>query len=439
MTWVSTRGSSPAVPFIDALFGGTTPDGGLYFPDRFEPLPPASLEEIRRADLGRIGAIVGTHLLKGEITEDALEPLVRDALDFPVPLVQVTDRVWALELFHGPTLAFKDVGARVQARLLHHFTDGTPLTILVATSGDTGSAVAQAFHGVPDTRVVVLYPEGQVTDVQEAQMASLGDNITAVCVSGTFDDCQHLVKQAFADHELRQHVWLTPANSINLGRLLPQTFYYFLIAGLQSRLPGLDRRFIVSVPSGNFGNLTAGLIARRLGLEVERFVAATNVNDVVPEFLRTGRYEPRPSVRTVANAMDVGAPSNFERMRAMYGDDLDGMRRDVAGIAFDDARVVAEIRDVYRRHGYLLDPHGAIAWLGLQPLLEADRSARGVFLATAHPAKFREVVEPAIGRRVPLPPALADAIARPRSSVPLAASYPALVDLIRAGVPAARA
>ena len=327
----------------------------------------------------------------GEMTAEALGPLVRDALDFPVPLVQVTERVWAVELFHGPTMAFKDVGARVQARLLHHFTDGTPLTILVATSGDTGSAVAQAFHGVPDTRVVVLYPDGQVSDVQEAQMASLGDNITAVAVRGTFDDCQRLVKEAFADDGLRRHVWLTPANSINLGRLLPQVFYYFLLARL-GRAP------IVSVPSGNFGNLTAGLIAKRLGLPVARFVAATNVNDAVPAYLRSGRYEPRQSIRTVANAMDVGAPSNFERITSMYHDDIDAIRRDLLGVAYDDARVVAEIGEAYRRHGYLLDPHGAIGWLAVNDALrDAGPDAIGVFLATAHPAKFREVVEPAIG------------------------------------------
>jgi len=424
MKWVSTGRSSPPVPFIDALFAGTAPDGGLYFPDRFDPLPISSLEALRSADLVETASIVGGHLLRDEISASDLAALVRDALDFPIPLVQVTERVWALELFHGPTRAFKDVGARVQARLLHHFTDGTPLTILVATSGDTGSAVAQAFHGVPDTRVVVLYPEGQVTDVQEAQMASLGDNITAVAVRGTFDDCQSLVKQAFADNELRQHVWLTPANSINLGRLLPQVFYYFALAGL-----GTDP--IISVPSGNFGNLTAGLIAKRIGLPVRRFVAATNVNDVVPEYLRSGVYTPRASVRTVANAMDVGAPSNFERIRALYDDDIDRIRQDVTGAAFTDAQVVEEISAVYRRRGYLLDPHGAIAWLGLQAPLEADPSAIGVFLATAHPAKFREVVEPAIGESIALPPALAAALARPRHSVPLPASYPALVELIR--------
>jgi threonine synthase len=425
MKWVSTRRASPAVPFIDALFAGTAPDGGLYFPERFEPLPATTLDRLCSADLVTIGTTVGSHLLAGDMTEPAMAALVRDALDFPIPLVQVTDRVWALELFHGPTLAFKDVGARTQARLLHHFTDGTPLTILVATSGDTGSAVAQAFYQVPDSRVFVLYPEGQVSDVQEAQMASLGGNITAVAVSGTFDDCQRLVKQAFADEALRKKVWLTPANSINLGRLLPQAFYYFLVARLGTN-------GIVSVPSGNFGNLTAGLIAKRLGLGVRRFVAATNVNDVVPEYLRSGIYETRPSVRTVANAMDVGAPSNFERIRAMYDDDLDRIREDVAGAAFDDARVLAEIGEVDRRFNYLLDPHGAIAWLGLQQALDADPEAIGVFLATAHPAKFREVVEPAIGRPVALPATLADALARPRHSERLAVRYPALVDLVLA-------
>src|SRR5688500_4388804 len=229
MRWVSTRGASPAVPFIDALFAGTAPDGGLYMPERLDPLPPGTVEGLDGADIVDIGTRIGAHLLADEITVDALRPLVADALDFPIPLVQITDRSWALELFHGPTLAFKDVGARVQARLLHHFTDGTPLTILVATSGDTGSAVAQAFHRVPDARVVVLYPEGKVSDMQEAQMASLGDNITALAVQGTFDDCQALVKRAFADNDLRRHVWLTPANSINLGRLLPQVFYYFVL------------------------------------------------------------------------------------------------------------------------------------------------------------------------------------------------------------------
>ena len=426
MQWISTRGNSPPISFIDALFAGTAPDGGLYMPGRLDPLPAATLDALRGADIVTIGSVVGAHLLRDEIAPAAMAALVRDALDFPVPLVQVTDRVWSLELFHGPTLAFKDVGARVQARLLHHFTDGTPLTILVATSGDTGSAVAQAFHRVPDARVVVLYPEGQVSDVQEAQMASLGDNVTALSIRGTFDDCQRLVKQAFADDDLRRHVWLTPANSINLGRLLPQAFYYFLVANV-----GQGVAPVVSVPSGNFGNLTAGLIAKRMGLHVCRFVAATNVNDAVPEYLRTGRYEPRPSISTVANAMDVGAPSNFERMQSLYGGKVEAMRHDVVGFAYDDDRVTSEIGRVYREHGYLLDPHSAIAWLALQEQLKQDREAYGVFLSTAHPAKFPEVVEPAIGRRLELPKVLADAIARPRHSVSMAAQYGELEAFLR--------
>ena len=448
MNWVSTRGSAPPVPFIDALFAGTAPDGGLYMPERLEPLPAETLESLRTADLIEIGTRVGAHLLRGEITADALRPLIAAALDFPIPLVRVTDRIWVLELFHGPTMAFKDVGARVQARLLHHFTDGTPLTILVATSGDTGSAVAQAFHRVPDTRVFVLYPEGQVSDVQEAQMASLGDNVTALAMRGTFDDCQRLVKQAFADDELRKHVWLTPANSINLGRLLPQVFYYFILARLSSGAdrevgpgekstadgvkPGasLDRGPVVSVPSGNFGNLTAGLIAKRLGLPVRKFVAATNVNDTVPQYLRSGEYRPKASVRTVANAMDVGAPSNLERMQALYGHDIGALRHDVVGCAFDDARVVAEIADVYRRYDYLLDPHSAIAWLALRDALASEPDTQGVFVATAHPGKFREVVEPAIGRTVPLPRPLQDALGRPRHSVAMDVDYPTLREFL---------
>ncbi len=431
MKWVSTRGASPPISFIDALFAGTAPDGGLYMPERLDPLPAGTVERLAGADIVTIGTTIGAHLLRDEITPDAMHALVKDALGFPVPLVQITDRTWVLELFHGPTLAFKDVGARVQARLLHHFTDGTPLTILVATSGDTGSAVAQAFHRVPDARVVVLYPEGKVSDVQEAQMASLGDNVTALAVQGTFDDCQALVKRAFADDDLRRHVWLTPANSINLGRLLPQVFYYFTMAGPPDGGLYGNGGPIVSVPSGNFGNLTAGLIAKRIGLPIRHFVAATNVNDSVPVYLKSGRYEPRPSIETVANAMDVGAPSNFERVQSLYASDLGALQKDVEGFAYGDARVVAEIANVHRRHGYVLDPHSAIAWLALQDALTENPSARGVFLATAHPAKFREIVEPAIGQPVPLPPELADALRRPRHSISMPADYSALERFLR--------
>jgi len=431
MKWVSTRGASPPISFVDALFAGTAPDGGLYMPERLDALPPGTLDRLAGADVATIATTIGTHLLKDEISEAAMGALVREALGFPIPVVQITERTWVLELFHGPTMAFKDVGARVQARLLHHFTDGTPLTILVATSGDTGSAVAQAFHRVPDARVVVLYPEGKVSDVQEAQMASLGDNVTALAVQGTFDDCQRLVKQAFADDDLRQHVWLTPANSINLGRLLPQVFYYFVMACGGSTGPARQGGPIVSVPSGNFGNLTAGLIAKRIGLPIRHFVAATNVNDSVPVYLKSGHYEPRPSIATVANAMDVGAPSNFERVQSLYNSDLAALRKDVQGYAYGDARVVAEIASVHRRHGYVLDPHSAIAWLALQDALSQDPEAHGVFLTTAHQAKSREIVEPTIGQPVPLPPELADALSRPRTSISMPAEYSALERFLR--------
>ena len=330
MKWVSTRGASPPVPFIDALFAGTAPDGGLYMPERLDPLPAGTLERLARRRHRRRSAPASARTCCATRSPPAaLTPLVADALDFPVPLVQVTDRVWALELFHGPTLAFKDVGARVQARLLHHFTDGTPLTILVATSGDTGSAVAQAFHRVPDTRVVVLYPEGQVSDVQEAQMASLGDNITALAVRGTFDDCQRLVKQAFADDELRAHVWLTPANSINLGRLLPQVFYYFLLAAAAPATARPDRvgaERQLRQPDGR-----ADRQADRPAGSPSSWPPPTSTTPC-PCICGRATTSRAPSVRTVANAMDVGAPSNFERMQALYGGDLDALRRDVAGV-----------------------------------------------------------------------------------------------------------
>jgi threonine synthase len=365
--------------------------------------------------------------------------VIVEALNFPIPLVEVEPGIHALELFHGPTLAFKDVGARTMARLMAAVDTGDqPLTVLAATSGDTGSAVAHAFHGVPHTRVIVLYPDGRVSPTQEAQLTMFNaeaGNVRAFAVAGSFDDCHRMTREAFGTASLREQVRLTSANSVNIGRLLPQMVYYFHAVAEVGRLRGGQGplpRIVVCTPSGNFGNLTAGLMAKRAGLPVSRFVAATNVNDVVPAYLDTGRFEPRASVPTIANAMDVGDPSNFERMLWLYGGDRDAMRLDIAGSRHSDDEVRATIHRVYEERGYLLDPHSAIAYRGLTEYLgregQVGQAGRvGVFLATAHPAKFREVVEPVIGRAVETPGPLADALARPRHILRIEASLDALV------------
>ena len=426
MKFVSTRGGAPPASLGTALVNGLAPDGGLYVPETIEPWTPGEIAALPSRSLVEIGVRTLAPFTREDLDDAALAALVADALDFPIPLVEVEPGVYALELFHGPTLAFKDVGARVLARLLAALRAGQPLTVLVATSGDTGGAVAHAFHDVPGIRVVVLYPEGRVSPTQEAQLTMFNApdgkaNVTAYAVAGSFDDCQRLVKAAFADDSLGRAAGLTSANSINIGRLLPQMIYYFHAV---ARL-GAGATPLVATPSGNFGNLAAGLIAKRSGLPVARFVAATNVNDVVPEYLRTGRFTPRASVQTLANAMDVGNPSNFDRMRWLYKDDVNAMRRDVAGSRHDDEEVRATIRRVYEERGYVLDPHSAIAYLGL--VGRVGRVGRvGIFLATAHPAKFREIVEPIVGRSVDVPAPLAAALARPRRVVRLRATLDAL-------------
>ena len=405
MQFHSTRGRSPAVSFRDALFAGLAPDGGLYVPEALDPFP---FEKFRGASVIDLGTEIAARFVGDDIPRAQLTRLLASALDFPLPLVPVSDDVSALELFHGPTFAFKDVGARVMARLMAQLAgDDRTLTILVATSGDTGSAVAQAFFELAGTRVVVLFPKEGVTPVQEAQFTTLGGNVTAVAVAGTFDDCQRLVKESFVDQELGRRTGLTSANSINIGRLLPQVFYY-AHAALQGRRPAL-----FSIPSGNFGNLTAGLWAWKLGAPIRGLVAATTINDTVPRYVATGRYEPRPSVPTLANAMDVGNPSNAERIRFLFNDDVEALRAVVSTAVHTDAEVRLAIRDIWNRHGYIAEPHSAIGYLGLASRVEGGEAAR-VFLATAHPAKFRDTIEPVIGESVPLPPALEAALERPR-------------------------
>jgi threonine synthase len=430
MRFVTTTGRAPAVDFTAALFDGLAPDGGLYVPERIEPWPADDLARLPRRTLTEIALRALRPFVRGAIDLATLEAVVVEALNFPVPLVQVEPDVYALELFHGPTLAFKDVGARVMARLMAALhTREEPLTVLVATSGDTGSAVAHAFHRVPHTRVVILYPDGRVSPTQEAQLTmfnGLRTNVRAYAVAGSFDDCHRLTREAFGDAALRRRMPLTSANSVNVGRLLPQMVYYFhAIAQLDGHAPAA-----VSTPSGNFGNLTAGLLAKRSGVPIARFVAATNVNDVVPEYLRSGRFEPRPSIPTLANAMDVGHPSNFERMLWLYGGDVEAMRRDITGVSHGDDEVRDTIRDVHARTGYLLDPHSAIAYRGLAAAGARGRGA-SVFLATAHPAKFAEVVEPIVGP-IEKPAPLVEAMARPRHIVRIESSFAALERILGA-------
>lgn len=420
MSYSSTVGGSPEVSLAAALRLGLAEDGGLFLPRRLEPLPDTFWSRLSAMSLQQVSAEMATHLLGDEIDPEVLVSLTREALDFPMPLVELDAGVHILELFHGPTLAFKDVGARTLARLLAVTQPrDRQVTVLVATSGDTGGAVAQAFHGVEGTRVAILYPAGKVSPVQERQFTTLGDNIRAFAVDGTFDDCQRLVKQCFADRDLHQRLTLTSANSINIGRLLPQTFYY-VYAAAQLAAVG-EGEILFSTPSGNFGNLTAGLMARAMGLKA-RFIAATNINDVVPEYLQSGRFEPRPSQRTISNAMDVGNPSNFDRILHLYGGDRQRLCRHVRGASFSDEQTAEAIRDVDRRYGYVMDPHTAVAYLALQASREETTGpVHGVVLATAHPAKFSEVVEPAIGRALVLPEALAQHLDQPVVSEDLAA------------------
>ncbi len=422
--------------FKEALLLGQAPDGGLFVPASVPPLPDNDRAILTDLTFPQRAFVVARHLLGREVPDDILHDAVHGALDFPVPLREIEPGIHMLELFHGPTHAFKDIGARFMARMMAALrdTDAPPLTILAATSGDTGGAVAHAFHNLAGIRVVILYPLGKVSPRQEAQFTTLGGNVTAVAVRGAFDDCQRLARQAFADPDLSAHSRLTSANSINIGRLLPQTFYYaHAWAELARTAP--DSELVLSVPSGNFGNLTAGLIARRaLGMSLARFVAATNENSVVPDYLAGRGFHPRPSRPTISSAMDVGDPSNFRRIRHMFGE-----APPFTGSSWTDSETRNCIRDLWRRRGIAIDPHTAVGLLGLRrelrprPGARSGPRARGVVLATAHPAKFAEVVEPLIGQPIPVPPGIARVLGRPRRSVEIAPE-PAALDEVLAGI-----
>jgi threonine synthase len=418
MKFRSTLRRSPEVSLRDAVLSGSAPDGGLYMPIDVPRLPAEFFQRLRSLSFAEIAQEVGSVFTGVEIPPQVLNRIVTEAFDFPIPLVPVGERLYVLELFHGPTLAFKDFGARFMARLMGYFVEesGKQLTVIVATSGDTGSAVAQAFLGVPGIRVVILYPTGRVSTAQEKQLTTLGQNIAALEVTGSFDDCQRLAKQALVDPVLAGKLNITSANSINIGRLIPQIFYYF---AAMAQLPSPELPVVFSVPSGNFGNLTGGLFAKRIGLRVAQFIAATNTNDVVPEFLRSGNMIPRASRHTLSNAMDVGNPSNFARIVDLYGNDLQAIRRDIWGCSFSDEETLRAMHDVELRHKYVLDPHTAIGVLGWQSYAKQNHNAtQGVVLATAHPAKFAETVARAIGIRIDMPERLVSFLNRPKKSIP---------------------
>jgi threonine synthase len=429
MRFYSTERNSPLVSFRDALFNGLAPDGGLYMPEYIPTFSQRYLSSLQSLQPQSAGAQLVSAFIN-EIPPGQLERIAARAWDIPLPLVRLEEGMYLLELFHGPTFAFKDFGARFMAEAFSYFlrNEDRELTIIVATSGDTGSAVAQGFYNKPRIQVFVLYPSGKISPLQEKQIATLGGNIVAVEVEGTFDDCQRLAKQALADPEIRRGRYVSSANSINVGRLLPQIFYYFAgVGGWQTRA-GKNKPLWIAVPSGNFGNLTAGLFAKRMGLPIERFIAATNVNDVVPQYLKTGTYTPRPAIPTISNAMDVGNPSNLTRMLALYGNGLEKLKQDVEAVSINDTETLDEVKRTYEKTCYILDPHSAVGVAAARRVrTEISRKALDfIVLATAHAVKFGEIVEPVIGKKMELPTQLEEAMGREKKSVKIAAEYKAL-------------
>jgi threonine synthase len=419
----STSKQAPLTSLRGAVLRGLAPDGGLYMPVEIARRSSEELEEFRRLPFTEVCFRVVKPFAGPEVPEEVLWQVVSEAISFPVKLLSLSPALHILELFHGPTLAFKDFGARFMARLMAYFVrdETRPLTVLVATSGDTGSAVAHGFLGVPGIRVVILYPSKRISEAQEKQFTTLGQNIAALEVSGSFDDCQRLVKQAFSDAELSQRAFLTSANSINIGRLLPQMFYH---VAAYRQLPVASVPLIVSVPSGNFGNLTAGIFAKRIGLPVARFVASTNANDIVPQYLRTGEFHPRQATPTYSNAMDVGSPNNFPRLLDLCRNRLELVQREIWGHSATDDETLAAMKSLHDRFHYIADPHTAVGVLGWEAYRRAHpEPAQGLVLATAHPAKFADVVTRAIGAAPPLPERLAAHLLQPKLSLPISAQY----------------
>lgn len=416
MNFYSLHTNDAKVSFKEAVINGIAPDGGLYFPEQIPQLPASFFDNIEGLSNLEIAFRALFPFVKEDIPETILREILEEVLDFDFPLVPISEHVSTLELFNGPTMAFKDVGARFMANCLGYFfrDSENKVTVLVATSGDTGGAVANGFLGVAGVEVVILYPSGKVSDIQERQLTTLGQNITALEVSGTFDDCQRMVKRAFVDTSLKGSVQLTSANSINVARWLPQMLY-FLFA--YKHLKASGKELVFSVPSGNFGNICAGMLAQRMGMPVRHFIASTNVNDTVPAYMQTAIYEPKPSVATISNAMDVGDPSNFIRIRKLYNDDFSELSKHLTSYSFTDKETKEAMKNLYTKAGYVADPHGAVGYLGLQKYREKHPNTYGVFLETAHPVKFLDVVSSTLNVTLSLPPQIAKIMHKEKESV----------------------
>ena len=430
MKYYSTNGKAPLATLHEAVVKGLAGDRGLYMPESIKKLPQSFYDNIERLSFQELSYVVAQAFFGDDVNEEDLKRIVYDTLSFDCPVAQVTDSIYSLELFHGPTLAFKDVGARFMARLLQYFIrqEGREqVNVLVATSGDTGSAVANGFLGVDGIHVYVLYPKGKVSKIQESQFTTLGKNITAVEVDGVFDDCQALVKSAFMDEELNKHMKLTSANSINVARFLPQAFYYFNAYARMKEL-GKSENMVVCVPSGNFGNITAALFGHRMGLPVKRFIAANNANDIFYNYLQTGKYEPKASRQTIANAMDVGDPSNFARIYDLYHGDHALVSSLISGATYSDDQIRDTMRKCFSDNKYILDPHGACGFRALSEQLQAGEY--GVFCETAHPAKFKETVEATIGAEVEIPERLAAFMKGKKQSVEMAKDFSSFKDFL---------
>lgn len=426
----STKNRQVRASLEEAVLQGLPQDNGLYMPEHIGQLPEKVLQNLDQFSFQEIAFEICRNIFGTTIPDEALLEIIQHTLSFDAPLVSLGENDAVLELFHGPSLAFKDFGARFMSRLISWFArnDKREVTILVATSGDTGGAVAYGFYKTPGVRVVILYPSGKVSDLQEKQLTTLGENVTALEVAGNFDDCQAMVKQAFLDVTLKDVINLSSANSINIARLIPQCFYYFRA---WQQIP-LSRRHkvVFAVPSGNFGNLTAGLMAQKMGLPIAKFIAATNINAIVPHYLQTGEFKPGPGKPTISNAMDVGNPSNFARMEDMFAHNPDAMRAAIAGYSFTDEDTRRSMKEIYRRYQYIMDPHGAVGWLALDSFLKDFPDYYGVVLETAHPAKFLDVVNPALGIDVPVPERLASLAGKEKQSIKIGNQYRDLLTIL---------